>query len=445
MKIKGGLDHDKKVKRVARQLRNRKSDRPVSLKKKVVSHQVPKPKDRKYTDDKIDISDLNRILEVDPEERTCVAEPGVTFSDLVETTMKYGLVPMIVPEFKTITIGGAVAGASLESMSFRYGGFHDTCLEYEVITGKGEVLTCTPDNENSLVFQMVHGTFGTLGIISKLKFRLIPSKPFVKVRFERFGTLGDFMEAVRRHFRDQDVDFMDGFIHSPDLYVINTGDFVDEAPYTHDYDWMRVFYKNSKKMEEDYLRTPDYYFRYNSGVTNVRSLPLRFLTGKFITSNESLRMAEKFHSFIPSGYIPYTVDLFIPYSRLEEFLGWYRDEIKHYPLWVVPYRRVRNYEWLTEEYLGENDDELILDLAIYGMKRRKDKRNYYRVLEEELMRIGGIKTLISSNYYSESEFWSIWNRDNYFKVKQRTDPDNIFRDLYDKTCVATRGIDRDEK
>ena len=48
-------------------------------------------------------------------------------------------------------------GCSIESMSYRYGGFHDTCLEYEVVTARGDVLTCRPDNEHALVFQMVHG------------------------------------------------------------------------------------------------------------------------------------------------------------------------------------------------------------------------------------------------------------------------------------------------
>lgn len=51
-----------------------------------------------------------------------------------------------------------------------------------------------------------------------------------------------------------------------------------------------------------------------------------------------------------------------------------------------------------------------------------------------------MKTLISHNYYSEEDFWKTWNRDNYQKVKRRTDPDNLFRDLYAKTCRAARGL-----
>ena len=68
----------------------------------------------------------------------CVAEPGATFAAVVRRTLAVGLLPKVVPELEGITLGGAVAGSSVESMSFRYGGFHDSCLEYEIVTGTGE-------------------------------------------------------------------------------------------------------------------------------------------------------------------------------------------------------------------------------------------------------------------------------------------------------------------
>jgi len=197
----------------------------VSLKKKTVSHEVPKLSDKRYSDEKIDLSDLNEILHINTEKRICIAEPGVTFIDLVTATMKYDLVPIIVPELKTITIGGAVAGCSIESMSYKHGGFHDTCLEYEIITAKGNVLICTPNNENNLLFQMVHGTFGTLGIISKLKFKLIPAKPSVKVTYEKYNNIKDYKSAIWGHYENKDVDFMDGIIHSPTEYVLSVANF----------------------------------------------------------------------------------------------------------------------------------------------------------------------------------------------------------------------------
>jgi FAD/FMN-containing dehydrogenase len=435
------LAHRRKVNRIAGQLRRRKGTKPLSFKKKAVSHEVPKPNDLRHLDEKIDISDLNRIINIDLEERTCTAEPGVTFVDLVNATIRHGLVPIIVPELKTITIGGAVAGCSIESMSYKHGGFHDTCLEYEIITAKGDVLVCTPDNDNSLVFQMVHGTFGTLGVISRLKFRLIPSKPFVKVTYEKYSTLEDYKAAIWAHFKNKDVDFMDGIIHSPKEYVLSLANFVDKAPYTHSYDWMRVYYKSTRERKQDFLKTPDYFFRYDKGVTNVTpsSFLGRLLFGKFIGSTEILKIAKKFRWLIPAGRIPFTLDVFLPFSKADSFMDWYKAEIDFFPLWCVPYRLPRKYEWIADEFAEKIEDELFLDIAIYGM-RRKDGKNYYKMIEDELMEVGGIKTLISGNYYSESDFWKVWNRENYSSVKQKTDPDNIFRDLYFKTCKVTRGL-----
>ena len=82
---------------------------------------------------------------------------------------------------------------------------------------------------------------------------------------------------------------------------------------------------------------------------------------------------------------------------------------------------------------------MFLDFAIYGMRQRGDKDSH-RVLEQKLHELGGIKTLISHNYYTEDEFWSIWNKPNYDAVKAITDPDDVFRDLYAKTCRAAMGL-----
>jgi FAD/FMN-containing dehydrogenase len=432
--------HREKVVRIARQLREHTNGRPVSLRKKSVAHQVPKPHDLRRRDDKIDVSDLTEILAIDPVRRICVAESGVTFVDLVAATLPHGLVPIVVPELKTITIGGAVSGCSIESMSFVHGGFHDTCLAYEVITGTGDVVVCTPDDEHPLMFQMMHGAFGTLGIVAKLTFKLIPAKPYVRLRYETYATVAAYQAAIMRHFSARDVDFMDGIIHSPTCYVLSTGDFVEAAPYTSDYSWMKIYYQSTRTRTEDYLTTPDYFFRYDRGVTNVRpkSFLGRLVLGRFLASSQWLRLGEKLRWLLRSEKPTIILDVFIPFSRAQEFLTWYERELGFYPLWCVPYRRVRDYEWLDDSFYRGMSDALFLDLAIYGMRQR-GPRNYHRLIEKKLQELGGIKTLIAHNYYGEAEFWSIWNRRNYAAVKAITDPNNVFRDLYTKTCKTVMG------
>jgi FAD/FMN-containing dehydrogenase len=435
--------HSAKVTRVAEALRACHGHEPLSIKKAGVSHQVPKRGDRRRVDRRLDLTDLTEIIEIDPVQRIAVAESGVAFVDLVASTLRHGLLPIVVPELKTITIGGAVAGCSIESTSFVHGGFHDTCLEYEVVTTTGEVLTCRPDNEHALTFEMQHGAFGTLGILTKLTFRLMPAGRYVRLVYERYGSLAEYQDAIWRHFEARDVTFMDGIIHSPELFVLSVGQFVDDAPYTHRYDWLRVYYESTRERREDYLATQDYLFRYDRGVTNVRpkSLVGRALFGKWLGSTEWLWLASKLPFLLRERRPTMTLDMFIPFSKASEFWRWYQENLGHFPVWCVPYRRVADYPWLSGSFWSAlGDERLFLDLAVYGMRQRGPS-NQHRLVEQELQRIGGVKTLISHNYYEPEEFWAIWNKDSYDRVKARTDPNNLLRDLYTRTCRAAMGLD----
>ena len=129
---------------------------------------------------------------------------------------------------------------------------------------------------------------------------------------------------------------------------------------------------------------------------------------------------------------------------MEEFMEWYVKEVDHFPLWCVPYKVVHKYEWIADEFLENVQDELFLDIALYGLQK-KNPKHYYNIIEKKLTEIGAIKTLISTNLYTQDEFWKIWNKENYDKVKIKTDPDNIFRGLYDKTCRAARGLEIEEE
>ena len=435
------LRHREKVARIAADLHARAAGRPVSLRRKTVSHQVPKRNDLRRTDDKLDVSDLTEILSIDPVARTATAESGVTFCDLVRETLRFGLVPLVVPEHKTITLGGAVAGCSIESMSFRHGGFHDTCVEYELVTGTGEILRCTPANEHALLFQMIHGSFGTLGVLAKVTLRLVPARPFVHLVHERHGSVPAYLAAIERHAEDPSVDFLDGHLYGLGSMVLTVGRFASRAPYTSDYSWMKDYPTSMRTRSEDWLATFDYLYRYDRGVTQVSpSHPVtRALFGKLVHSDSLLRAAERFHRFLPEASPPVILDVFLPLSRAEGFLAWYDRAVGHWPLWCVPYRRVRDYEWVNPRFYEGLEDGLFLDLAVYGA-RQPPGRNLYKELEDALLVHGGIKTLISYNHYDEETFWRLWNRDAYRVAKARTDPKNLFRDLWVKTCRATQGV-----
>ena len=87
----------------------------------------------------------------------------ITYDDLTRACLAQGVMPAVVPQLKTITLGGAVAGVGIESSSWRYGLVHDTMLELDVLLGDGRVVTCTAENEHSDLFFGFPNSYGTLG------------------------------------------------------------------------------------------------------------------------------------------------------------------------------------------------------------------------------------------------------------------------------------------
>ena len=434
--------HRLKLARIADQLRQSiDSQSTIAFKKSSVAHIVPDSRDPRFKKPKIDLRELDAIIEIDERERTCTAESGVTFSDLVQATLTRGLAPQTVPELETLTLSGAVSGCSVESMSFRYGGFHDSCLEYEVIRSDGVSVSCSRER-NSELFRMMHGSYGTLGILSLLKFKLIPVRPYVKLTYRRFDNVQDFWECLRKSCRDGYYDFVDGIMHGREQMVVCLGRMVDEAPYVSKLGPRTIYYKSTLEKSIDYLTTYEYYFRYDSechwltrSIPLMESVPFRVLFGRFILgSTNMIRHANRLrHLFKYRRRPDVIVDVFVPAFNFIEFYRWYESEFEFYPLWIVPYRFMEDYPWLSQEYRSRFAGErLFIDCAIYGKKNNDRRIDYSRILEEKVYSMSGVKTLISRNHYDEDTFWTIYNRDTYRKVKREMDDRNLFGELYEK-------------
>src|SRR5262249_41265540 len=58
----------------------------------------------------LDASAFTRVLHVDPAARAAVVGGMTTYEDLADATLRHGLMPLVVPQLKTIALGGAVTG-----------------------------------------------------------------------------------------------------------------------------------------------------------------------------------------------------------------------------------------------------------------------------------------------------------------------------------------------
>ena len=138
---------------------------------------------------------------------------------LVVESLKYNLVPAVVPSFSSLTVLEAFTGAGTgtragspfsfsspspspnsSSCSFRHGLF-DTCVpELEVVLSTGEVVLIWADSiEHGALFEGLKGSLGTLGVVvTLLCVRLIPAKGFAELRVLPVQGYGELVEGMRR-------------------------------------------------------------------------------------------------------------------------------------------------------------------------------------------------------------------------------------------------------
>ena len=133
--------------------------------------------------------------------RTADVGGMTTYEDLVDATLAHGLMPHVVPQLKTITLGGAVTGLGIESSSFRNGLPHESVLELEILTRRRRVVVARPDNEHRDLFRGFPNSYGTLGYALRLRIELQPVKPYVAAAARPLPRRGECMPPSR-HLQD---------------------------------------------------------------------------------------------------------------------------------------------------------------------------------------------------------------------------------------------------
>lgn len=118
-------------------------------------------------------SSLDRMIRFDPETRLLTAEAGVMLDDVIAAFLPRGFFPMVVPGTRFVTLGGAVASDVHGKNHHRDGGFGDHVTEIVLVTGAGDVVRASRD-ENPDIFLATLGGMGLTGVIVEATIRLRP-------------------------------------------------------------------------------------------------------------------------------------------------------------------------------------------------------------------------------------------------------------------------------
>ena len=149
---------------------------------------------------------FNHILEIDERNLQVTTEPGVITEVLQNTVKEKGLFYPPDPASKgSCFIGGNISENSGGPKAVKYGVVKDYVLNLEVVLANGEIIwTGSNVLKNATGYnltQLIVGSEGTLGIVTKIVLRLIPHPKFDLLMLAPFNSLEKASEAVSAIFR----------------------------------------------------------------------------------------------------------------------------------------------------------------------------------------------------------------------------------------------------
>jgi FAD/FMN-containing dehydrogenase len=448
----GTMQHQEAVRRLQASYDAIAPGSPVRLAKRTSN--LFRPRDAVSTTG-LDISGLRGVIRVDAEARTADVQGMCTYEDLVDATLPHGLIPLVVPQLRTITLGGAVTGLGIESTSFRSGLPHESVIEMDIFTGSGEVVTATADNEHADLFATFPNSYGSLGYATRLRIELEQVLSHVALRHVRFSEPGALQDAIATitdtgEWDGQQVDGMDGTAFEPGQYVLTLATWTD-APEGEgsDYTGQQVYWRSIQQRDTDLLTTYDYLWRWDTdwfwcsqafGAQNpkVRRIwPRRLRRSdtyhRLVSLDRRFQIMDRLDRRAGRPQRERVVqDVEVPVERLGEFLDWFDERVGMRPVWLCPLRLRDDATWPSYPL---RPGHTYVNVGFWGavpVGEDAPSSPLNRAIEDKVAGLEGHKSLYSDSFYDPATFDRLYDGANLAAVKKRYDPDDRLTSLYDK-------------
>jgi Delta24-sterol reductase len=407
---------------------------------------------------------LNHILSIDVAKKQIKVEPRVTMDRLVDATLPHGLLPLVIPEFKGITVGGAIMGGAAESTSHKWGIFHDSCTQLDILDGAGNLLSTSPA-ENADLFYALSGSYGSLGLLVSAQIKLLSVHNRVHLIYHTFE---DPQEALHKmEGLIGRCDFLDGVIFAKDHAVIVEGKMEGgsvQAPSTSKW----YAHQLKEKSAETAIPLFDYLFRYDRGAfwmgAFLFSLPfliryigqglftfwpsqgwftereiemfktLHFprplssaLTRPFMKSRRLWGLLHKAEKWVQDRLI--IQDFCIPLPKATTFLAHVLKDPGTFPIWLCPLKGTATAQFLAPH----QGHPFFINFGIYGSPSYSaPMQHIITKLEHKTHLLGGRKVLYSRSYYDAETFWQIYPKQRYEMLREKTYAKGVWREFTEK-------------
>ncbi|XP_057807793.1 cytokinin dehydrogenase 9-like [Salvia miltiorrhiza] len=137
---------------------------------------------------------------------------GELWINVLHHCLKHGLAPKSWTDYLHLTVGGTLSNAGISGQAFRHGPQISNVRQLEVITGKGDLVVCSDDN-NADLFHAVLGGLGQFGIITRARISLEPAPKMVKwirVLYSDFATFARDQERLIS--AEKTFDYIEGLV-----------------------------------------------------------------------------------------------------------------------------------------------------------------------------------------------------------------------------------------
>ncbi|KAK8157699.1 hypothetical protein IWX90DRAFT_377548 [Phyllosticta citrichinensis] len=414
----------------------------------------------------IDTSALSHVISIDSTACTAIVEPNVPMDKLVAATLAQGFVPQVVPEFPGITVGGSFSGTAAESSSFKYGYFDRSVNWVEMVLATGRLVTASP-HDNADLFYGAVGACGTLGVTTLFEIKLIPAAKYVQVTYVPVYSTKAALEEIDRCTRES-WDYIDGILYSATLGVIVLGRITDGQEALQGGVPVRRFARardpwyymhchcqamNDDKPVTELVPMHDYFFRYDRGAFWMGSFGwppklfnrlTRFLADPLFRTRQmykAMHLSRRAQQFIVQ-------DLALPREGADEFLTWSYDTLALFPLWLCPVdantkaplhrakrmssRQPQPTSRATEKNT-EEQSQITVNVGLWGTNQSYPVQTVAdnRAIEAKVYQLGGLKWLYAHNYYTEDEFWNVYDKQRYSQLRAKWDAGTL-PTLWDK-------------
>ncbi len=422
---------------------------PLRLQKSTISN-LFRYQPRGAATRRLSLGEFNHVLDIDAQKRLVEVEGLTTYETVVRECLARGFLPLVAPELKHITVGGATVGIGIESTCFRYGFVHDGLREADVLLPGGRVVTARADNEHADLFDALPNSYGTLGYILRAKIALHPAKPYVHLHMQKYRDVEAYLAAMHVATLSPDLAFVEGLFFEDNRFFLMTGRFVDKVPECDDIVRRHVFYRLVETRRDIYLKTFDYIFRYDpdwfwnvpeTGFFDLfrRYAPEQWRNSAFYTKYVALKAKALGKVGIRDDRMePLIQDWEVPWEHGEELIRFAIDnvDLAGRPWAAVPIKAPRRPTLYPIQ-----PNELYFNLGCYCQVRRPEGMapfHYTKILDRKCFDLGGIKMLYSSSFLSESEFDALYNGAAYRTLKAKYDPGGNAQTLYKKVAFAAR-------